>query len=80
MTVLIDRSLFSVVKMCLAVCTLLSASCLLQGPFDQPPTVQGAGGARFAEGFPGSSVGEESACNEGDSGSIPGWGRSTGEG
>ena len=31
-------------------------------------------------GFPDSSVGQESACNEGDSGSIPGSGRSTGEG
>ena len=27
-----------------------------------------------------SSVGKESACNAGDPGSIPGWGRSTGEG
>ena len=31
-------------------------------------------------GFPGSSVGKESACNEGDTGSIPGSGRSPGEG
>ena len=30
-------------------------------------------------GFPRSSVGTESACNAGDPGSIPGWGRSTGE-
>ena len=29
---------------------------------------------------PDSSVGKESACNEGDPGSIPGSGRSTGEG
>ena len=28
----------------------------------------------------GSSVGKESACNVGDLGSIPGWGRSPGEG
>ena len=27
-------------------------------------------------GFPGGSAGEESACNEGDLGSIPGLGRS----
>ena len=33
-----------------------------------------------AWGFPGSSDGEESACNAGDPGSIPGSGRSTGEG
>ena len=31
-------------------------------------------------GFPDSSVGKESACNAGDHGSIPGSGRSTGEG
>ena len=30
--------------------------------------------------FPGSSAGEESACNAGDPGSIPGLGRSTGQG
>ena len=32
------------------------------------------------EGFPDSSVGKESACNAGDPGSIPGSGRSPGEG
>ena len=31
-------------------------------------------------GFPGSSEGKASACNEGDPGSIPGSGRSPGEG
>ena len=31
-------------------------------------------------GFPGGSDGEESACNAGDLGSIPGLGRSPGEG
>ena len=31
-------------------------------------------------GFPGGSVGKESACNEGDLGSIPGLGRSPGGG
>ena len=31
-------------------------------------------------GFPGSSAGKESFCNEGDPGSIPGPGRSPGEG
>ena len=30
--------------------------------------------------FPGSSVGKESACNAGDPGSVPGLGRSPGEG
>ena len=32
------------------------------------------------EGFPGSSDGKESACNAGDVGSVPGSGRSLGEG
>ena len=31
-------------------------------------------------GFPSGSAGKESACNEGDLGSIPGLGRSLGEG
>ena len=31
-------------------------------------------------GFPGASAGEESACSEGDLGSIPGLGRFPGEG
>ena len=31
-------------------------------------------------GFPGNSVGKESTCNAGDPGSIPGSGRSAGEG
>jgi len=31
-------------------------------------------------GFPGGSVDKESACSEGDLGSIPGLGRSPGEG
>ena len=31
-------------------------------------------------GFPGGSAGEESTCNAGDVGSIPGLGRSPGEG
>ena len=34
----------------------------------------------LAMGFPDSSVGRESACNAGDLGSIPGLGRSPGEG
>ena len=33
-----------------------------------------------SEGFPGSSVDKESACNAGDPGSIPRLGRSPGEG
>ena len=43
-----------------------------------PPVLAG----RFFtfEGFPDSSVGKESTCNAGDPSSIPGLGRSTGEG
>ena len=33
----------------------------------------------YYRGFPDSSVSKESACNAGDPGSIPGWGRSAGE-
>ena len=36
--------------------------------------------AYISMGFPDSSVGNESACNAGDPGSIPGSGRSAGEG
>ena len=32
------------------------------------------------QGFPCGSTGKKSACNVGDQGSIPGWGRSPGEG
>ena len=38
------------------------------------------GGTRDARGFPHSSVGKESTCNTGDHNSIPGSGRSAGEG
>ena len=37
-------------------------------------------GSVFALGFPCGSVGKESNCNAGDLGSIPGLGRSAGEG
>ena len=37
-------------------------------------------GSRLSEGFSGGSDGKESACNAGDRGAIPGWGRSPGEG
>ena len=42
--------------------------------------MQGVQFGSLVEGCPGSSVGKESACNAGDPGSIPGSGRSTGEG
>ena len=42
----------------------------LSSPEEPPLTA-----APLISGFPESSVGKESACNEGDLGSIPGWGR-----
>ena len=36
--------------------------------------------AAVTRGLPGGSDGKESACNAGDQGSIPAWGRSPGEG
>ena len=38
------------------------------------------GGPALVMGFPGGSAGKESVCNVGDLGSIPGLGRSAGEG
>ena len=35
---------------------------------------------RYLEGFPGGLDGKEATCDAGDLGSIPGWGRSPGEG
>ena len=35
---------------------------------------------KFFKGFSASSLGKELACNAGDPGSVPGLGRSTGEG
>ena len=37
-------------------------------------------GLEISKGFPCGSANEESACNAGDLGLIPGWGRSPGEG
>ena len=34
----------------------------------------------WIKGFPGGSDGKESTCHAGDPGSVPGWGRSPGEG
>ena len=43
-------------------------------------TLQGAAQKSVRGGFPCGSAGKESACNAGDLGSIPGMGRSPGEG
>ena len=40
----------------------------------------GVGQLGSLAGFPGGSEGKESTCNAGDLSSIPGWGRSPGEG
>ena len=49
-----------------------------QGRFVQKPYIPCSGYTGLF--FPDSSVGKESACNAGDPGSIPGSGRSAGEG
>ena len=59
---------------------------MLQSIWDASDTTSGEGAsgalgvAPRHEGFPGSSDGEESACNAGNLGLIPGLGRSHGEG
>ena len=45
-----------------------------------PAKCTGRGASHIGVGFPGGSAGEESACNAGDLGSIPGLGRYPGEG
>ena len=46
----------------------------------QMPTLSAWLSSKSIKGFPDSSVGKESACNAGDPGLIPGFGRSPGEG
>ena len=46
----------------------------------QMPTLSAWLSSKSIKGFPDSSVGKESACNAGDLGSIPGLGRSPGQG
>ena len=62
----------------------MSDSCDLMDFSLQGSSVHGIIQARILEGvaisFPHSSGGKESACNAGDPGSIPGLGRSPGEG
>ena len=49
-------------------------------PWNSPGKNTGVGCQSLLQGFPNSSVGKESACNAGDPSSIPGSGRSPGEG
>ena len=51
-----------------------------QGPFEALRLLGGVFLLVRCSGFPGSSDGKASACNTGDPGSIPGLGRSPGEG
>ena len=46
----------------------------------EDPLGKGQATHRSILGFPGGSDGKESTCNAGDLGSVPGWGRSFGEG
>ena len=50
------------------------------GNYPQFPLMVGLMNCVYSQGFPGGSAGKESACNAGDSSSIPGSGRSAGEG
>ena len=52
---------------------------LYLGEFSSPD-ISLIGPSPLSVGFPGGSVGKDSACNAGDPGSIPGSGRSAGEG
>ena len=50
------------------------------GSFLSPPSDHSVNVGLILPGFPRGSAGKESACNAGDLGSIPGLGRSPGEG
>ena len=54
--------------------------CLIQSWPHMPPAMDMGPYQGNMRGFPGSSVGKESACSSGDLGSIPRSGRSPGEG
>ena len=58
----------------MSVCECLFEAEFYLGEFNSPDPTP------LPVGFPDSSVGKQSTCNVGDPGSIPGSGRSTGEG
>ena len=53
---------------------------ILQCLGQPPPMVENLGSPKCQYGFPGGSDGEESVCDAGAAGLIPGSGRSPGEG
>ena len=53
---------------------------ILPQPWNWYCPTAGSPGIFWPQGFPGGSAGKESACSAGDLGSIPGLGRSPGEG
>ena len=55
-------------------------TCLPTEKFPEPSPYGFLGRLHSLLGFPGGSAGKGSTCNEGDLGSIPGWGRFPGEG
>ena len=59
--------------------TGVGCHCLLHLMYEDSVNISSVS-AGISLGFPGGSDGKESACNAGDSGLIPGWGRSPGEG
>ena len=66
------------------ICPLLWISFPFRSPqsteYSSPCYTVGSHYLFFTQGFPGSSVGKESTCNAGGPRSIPGSGRSAGEG
>ena len=59
--------------------TGVGCHCLLHLMYEDSVNISSVS-AGISLGFPGGSDVKESACNAGDSGLIPGWGRSPGEG
>ena len=69
-----------VTQLCLTLCHPMDCSPRLLCPWNSTGKNSGVGCQSLLQGFPDSSVGKESACNAGDPSSIPGSGRSAGEG
>ena len=60
--------------------SILPGEISITSDMQMTPPFYGRKRSEIIEGFPGGSAGKESICNAGDLGSIPGLGRSSGEG
>ena len=74
-THILQRELYKFTELKSIYCTVYSHNCLYFLHFQNLLTLK-----RVLWGFPDGSAGKESACNVGDLGSVPGLGRSPGEG